>query len=97
MQPPARGSSQRPSARGVVVQDKHRQDWVPGLDRCVQGGLVRKAKVIAKPQDHRRGVFCPHEWDLRRWQSSPHLGASLEYLNAIFDHFDKHDIRIFRK
>jgi UV DNA damage endonuclease len=34
--------------------------------------------------------------DTRRWQSNPHLRTSLEYLDAIFDHLDKHDIRMYR-
>jgi UV DNA damage endonuclease len=34
--------------------------------------------------------------DTRRWQNNPHLRTSLEYLDAIFDHLDKHDIRMYR-
>ena len=34
--------------------------------------------------------------DMRRWQSSPHLKVSIQYLNAIFDYLAKHDIRMYR-
>ncbi len=34
--------------------------------------------------------------DTRRWQSSPHLRTSLEYLDTILDHLDRHDIRMYR-
>ncbi len=34
--------------------------------------------------------------DTRRWQSNPHLRTSLEYLDAILDHLDRHDIRMYR-
>ncbi|WP_435017739.1 UV DNA damage repair endonuclease UvsE [Tundrisphaera sp. TA3] len=34
--------------------------------------------------------------DARRWQSGPHLRTSLEYVRAILDHLDKHDIRMYR-
>lgn len=34
--------------------------------------------------------------DTRRWQSGPHLRTSLEYLRAILDYCDRHDIRMYR-
>ncbi len=34
--------------------------------------------------------------DTRRWQANPHLRTSLEYVDAILDHLDKHDIRMYR-
>ena len=34
--------------------------------------------------------------DARRWQSGPHLRVSLEYLDAVLDHLDRHDIRMYR-
>ncbi len=34
--------------------------------------------------------------DTRRWQKSPHLKTSLEYIDAILDHLDRHDIRMYR-
>ena len=34
--------------------------------------------------------------DTRRWQKSPHLRTSLEYLHAILDYCDRHDIRMYR-
>ena len=34
--------------------------------------------------------------DTRRWQSSPHLKQSLEHVDAILDHCDRHDIRMYR-
>ena len=34
--------------------------------------------------------------DARRWQSNPHLRTSLGYLDAVLDHLDKHDIRMYR-
>jgi UV DNA damage endonuclease len=34
--------------------------------------------------------------DTRRWQSSPHLRHSLEYLRAIFAYLDDHDIAMYR-
>ncbi|MBE7210833.1 MAG: UV DNA damage repair endonuclease UvsE [Gluconacetobacter diazotrophicus] len=34
--------------------------------------------------------------DARRWQNSPHLKVSLEYLDAVLDHLDRHDIRMYR-
>ncbi len=45
-------------------------------------------KVMAKPD------FKSN--DTRRWQSNPHLRTSLEYLDAILDHLDRHDIRMYR-
>lgn len=34
--------------------------------------------------------------DTRRWQSEPHLRVSLERLEAIFDHLDAEDVRMYR-
>ncbi|MCQ8278373.1 UV DNA damage repair endonuclease UvsE [Acetobacteraceae bacterium KSS8] len=34
--------------------------------------------------------------DARRWQSAPHLKVSLEMLDAVLDHLDRHDIRMYR-
>ena len=34
--------------------------------------------------------------DTRRWQSDPHLRTSLGYLDAVFDHLDANDIRVYR-
>lgn len=34
--------------------------------------------------------------DARRWASGPHLRHSLEYLTAILDFLDRHDIRMYR-
>jgi UV DNA damage endonuclease len=34
--------------------------------------------------------------DTRRWQAGPHLKTSLGYLDAILDHLDRHDIRMYR-
>jgi UV DNA damage endonuclease len=34
--------------------------------------------------------------DTRRWQKSPHLKTSLEYLDAILDHLAKHEISMYR-
>ena len=34
--------------------------------------------------------------DTRRWQKNPHLKTSLEYIDAILDHCDRHDIRMYR-
>jgi UV DNA damage endonuclease len=34
--------------------------------------------------------------DARRWQSAPHLSKSLEYLRAVLDYLDRHDIRMYR-
>jgi UV DNA damage endonuclease len=34
--------------------------------------------------------------DARRWQSGPHLRTSLEYLTAILDYLERHDIRMYR-
>ena len=34
--------------------------------------------------------------DTRRWASNPHLRVSLEYVDAILDHLDRHDIRMYR-
>ncbi|MGI4800510.1 MAG: UV DNA damage repair endonuclease UvsE [Janthinobacterium lividum] len=34
--------------------------------------------------------------DARRWQNNPHLRVSLEYLDAVLDHLDRHDIRMYR-
>ncbi len=34
--------------------------------------------------------------DARRWQSEPHLKVSLEMLDAVLDHLDRHDIRMYR-
>lgn len=34
--------------------------------------------------------------DTRRWQSGPHLSRSLELLDAVFDHLDAADIRVYR-
>jgi UV DNA damage endonuclease len=34
--------------------------------------------------------------DTRRWQSNPHLKVSLEYIDAILDHLDQRDIRMYR-
>lgn len=34
--------------------------------------------------------------DSRRWASNPHLRVSLEYLDAILDHLDRLDIRMYR-
>lgn len=34
--------------------------------------------------------------DSRRWQKSPHLKTSIEYLHAIFDYLDRHNIRMYR-
>jgi UV DNA damage endonuclease len=34
--------------------------------------------------------------DARRWASGPHLRHSLENVAAIFDHLDRHDIRMYR-
>jgi len=36
------------------------------------------------------------ERDGRRWQSGPHLRVSLERLDAIFDHLDREDLRMYR-
>jgi UV DNA damage endonuclease len=34
--------------------------------------------------------------DTRRWQSGPHLSRSLELLDAVFDHLDAIDVRVYR-
>ena len=34
--------------------------------------------------------------DTRRWANKPHLKISLAYLNSIFDHLAKHQIRMYR-
>ncbi|HEV7414559.1 MAG TPA: UV DNA damage repair endonuclease UvsE, partial [Tianweitania sediminis] len=34
--------------------------------------------------------------DSRRAASNPHLKVSLEYIDAILDHLDRHDIRMYR-
>ena len=34
--------------------------------------------------------------DARRWQSGPHLRTSLDYLRAVLDYLDRHDIRMYR-
>ena len=34
--------------------------------------------------------------DARRWQSGPHLRTSLEYLRAVLEYLDRHDIRMYR-
>jgi UV DNA damage endonuclease len=34
--------------------------------------------------------------DTRRWQSSPHLKVSLEYLHKVFDYLQKHKISMYR-
>src|SRR5215213_5817323 len=34
--------------------------------------------------------------DTRRWQSEPHLRASVEYLRAIWRYLEDHDIRMYR-
>jgi UV DNA damage endonuclease len=34
--------------------------------------------------------------DTRRWQKNPHLKTSLECVDAILDHCDRHDIRMYR-
>ena len=34
--------------------------------------------------------------DTRRWQTNPHLKASLEYLDAILDYLAKHKISMYR-
>ena len=34
--------------------------------------------------------------DTRRAASDPHLKVSLEYVDAILDHLDRHDIRMYR-
>ncbi len=34
--------------------------------------------------------------DARRWQSGPHLRVSLGYLREIFDHLEKHGLRMYR-
>ena len=34
--------------------------------------------------------------DTRRWQSGPHLRVSLELLEAVLDHLERHDIRMYR-
>ena len=34
--------------------------------------------------------------DARRWQSGPHLSTSLEYLRAVLEYLDRHDIRMYR-
>lgn len=34
--------------------------------------------------------------DARRWQSGPHLKVSLEMLDGVLDHLEKHDIRMYR-
>ncbi len=45
-------------------------------------------KVMARP-DLKSG-------DTRRWQSNPHLRTSLEQLDAVLDHLDRHDIPMYR-
>ncbi len=45
-------------------------------------------KVVAKPDLKSN--------DTRRWQSNPHLRTSLECLDLILDHLDRHDIRMYR-
>ena len=45
-------------------------------------------KVVARPDLKSN--------DTRRWQSNPHLRTSLECLDAVLDHLDKHDIRMYR-
>jgi UV DNA damage endonuclease len=34
--------------------------------------------------------------DTRRWQSGPHVGRSIEYLDAVFDYLDRIDVRVYR-
>ena len=34
--------------------------------------------------------------DSRRWQSGPHLRRSIELLDVVFDHLDRHDLRMYR-
>lgn len=45
-------------------------------------------KVMAAPQLKSN--------DTRRWQAGPHLKTSLAFLDAILDHLDRHDIRMYR-
>ena len=45
-------------------------------------------KVVARPDLKSN--------DTRRWQSNPHLRTSLEHLDAVLDHLDHHDIRMYR-
>jgi UV DNA damage endonuclease len=34
--------------------------------------------------------------DTRRWQNTPHLKTSLQYVDEIFDYLDRHNIRMYR-
>jgi UV DNA damage endonuclease len=34
--------------------------------------------------------------DTRRWQNAPHLKTSLEYVDAILDYLDRHNVRMYR-
>ena len=34
--------------------------------------------------------------DTRRWQKGPHLRTSLEYVDRILDHLDRHRIGMYR-
>src|SRR3712207_1393377 len=58
----------------------------PGVDTRVRLGFA--VKVLG-------GGGLPSH-DTRRWQSSPHLRTSLEYLRAVLRYLDQHDIRMYR-
>jgi len=45
-------------------------------------------KIVARPDLKSNDTRC--------WQANPHLRTSLEYVDAILDHLDKHDIRMYR-
>jgi UV DNA damage endonuclease len=45
-------------------------------------------KVLARPELKSN--------DTRRWQNAPHLKTSLEYLDAILDHLERHRITMYR-
>ncbi len=36
------------------------------------------------------------EADKRRWQSGPHLRQSIQLLNAVWDHLERIDVRMYR-
>ena len=53
MQPPARGTTRRPSPFGVGVKDIHGNDGSTASDRRVQSRIVLKPKIQAKPYNTR--------------------------------------------
>jgi hypothetical protein len=58
VQPPLRRATHRAYPGGFLVVDIHNHEWFPASNGSVEGGVVAKAKIVAKPNDAGARSHC---------------------------------------